>query len=319
MNKKIGVIMSAYNENSDWIRESVESILNQTYSNLRLYIVLDNPNNQELRELLEYYESIDDRVELIKNKNNLGLVACLNLMINIVREDIIARMDADDISDLHRFEKEMKYLDENNLDFVMTGANTIDEIGNVSVGDKIPNLVAKDIKNIAKYGISSIHSSWLLKKEVYISLNGYRNIKYCEDLDFLLRAIQAGYKIGRLKENLQLYRIRSTSLSQTYSLEQYEKAKYLKQAFSKNIAINFLDVDCINNKFGNYSKQEINNFMKSKNEIEEFSKLLYSKKIIQCLFNIIKNILSDRLYRKLFVNYFISRSKTIMYYRKIGE
>ena len=97
MDKKIGVIMSAYNENIDWVRESVDSILKQTYSNLKLYITLDNPDNCELRELLEYYESTDDRVRLIKNEHNLGLVTCLNKMINIVDEDIIARMDADDI------------------------------------------------------------------------------------------------------------------------------------------------------------------------------------------------------------------------------
>ena len=319
MDKKIGVIMSAYNENIDWVRESVDSILKQTYSNLKLYITLDNPDNCELRELLEYYESTDARIILIKNEHNLGLVTCLNKMINIVDEDIIARMDADDVSDLHRFEKEIDYLNMNDLDFVMTGANTIDETGKMSVGDNVPNLVAKDIQNIAKYGISSIHSSWLMKKEVYVALKGYRNIKYCEDLDFLLRAIQAGYKVGRLKDNLQLYRIRSTSLSQTYSLEQYEKAQYLKKTFSKNISINSLDVNEINTKFGSYSKEEINDFMESKNKIEEFSKLLYSKRIAQCLLNIIKNFLFDGLYRKLFINYFISRIKTIMYYRKIGE
>lgn len=319
MDRKIGVIMSVYNENTDWVKKSIESILKQTYSNLKLYITLDNPDNSELRELLGYYMSLDDRIKIIQNKNNMGLVSCLNMMIDIVEEDIVARMDADDISDLHRFEKEMNYLTENNLDFVMTGANTIDEIGNVSLGDSIPNLLAKDVQSIAKYGVSSIHSSWLMKKEVYNGLNGYRNVKYCEDLDFLLRAIQAGYRVGRLKENLQLYRIRSTSLSQTYSLEQYEKAQYLKKSYSREVLVNSLDVDEINNLFGDYSKEQKQNFMNSKNKIEEFSKLLYSKKISQCLFNVTKNFMFDGLYRKLFLNYFISRIKTIMYYRKIGE
>lgn len=60
MSDLISVIMSTYNEELEWIEESINSILNQTYKNIEFIIVLDNPNNKELKDLLlRYSEKID--------------------------------------------------------------------------------------------------------------------------------------------------------------------------------------------------------------------------------------------------------------------
>ena len=61
----ISVIMCTYNEDLKWIKESVESILNQTYKNLEFIIVLDNPSNTELKNLLESYKKRDNRIKLL--------------------------------------------------------------------------------------------------------------------------------------------------------------------------------------------------------------------------------------------------------------
>ena len=83
MSELISVIMSTYNEKAEWIRKSVESILNQTYSNIEFVIVLDNPNNEMIQEVLREYEALDTRVRLVYNENNIGLVKSLNKALRV--------------------------------------------------------------------------------------------------------------------------------------------------------------------------------------------------------------------------------------------
>ena len=78
MNKLVSVIMSVYNEESKWLRQSIESILNQTYSNLEFIIVVDNPECQRINELLLEYKNKDNRIVVLKNEKNIGLVESLN-------------------------------------------------------------------------------------------------------------------------------------------------------------------------------------------------------------------------------------------------
>ncbi len=114
----ISVIMSTYNEENMLIRQAVESILNQTYSEFEFIIVLDNPKNIEIANLIQEYASRDKRIVILKNEKNLGLVKSLNKALEISKGEYIMRMDADDISEKDRIEKEYKFLKENNLDLV---------------------------------------------------------------------------------------------------------------------------------------------------------------------------------------------------------
>lgn len=110
--------MSTYNEENMLIRQAVESILNQTYSEFEFIIVLDNPKNIEIANLIQEYASRDKRIVILKNEKNLGLVKSLNKALEISKGEYIMRMDADDISEKDRIEKEYKFLKENNLDLV---------------------------------------------------------------------------------------------------------------------------------------------------------------------------------------------------------
>ena len=116
--KTIAVIMTAYNESEEWIRASIESVLNQTYRNIKLYIMLDNPDNAVLHEIICRYALEDERITYIRNKQNMGLVAALNELLTNVEEDIVARMDADDICIEDRIEKEYAFMLEHNLGYL---------------------------------------------------------------------------------------------------------------------------------------------------------------------------------------------------------
>ena len=107
----ISVIMSVYNERIDWLKEAVSSILNQTYTDFEYIIIIDNPNlNDEAVSFLNNTAERDSRVQLHFNEANIGLMKSLNVGIQMVRGEFIARMDAEDVSFPDRLEKEIAFL-----------------------------------------------------------------------------------------------------------------------------------------------------------------------------------------------------------------
>ena len=91
---RIAVIMSTYNEEEQWLRASIESILSQSWDNLRFYILLDNPANGAHKRVVEEYAERDDRIVFMVNERNLGLVGSLNKLLAWVEEGYVARLDA---------------------------------------------------------------------------------------------------------------------------------------------------------------------------------------------------------------------------------
>ena len=129
----IAVIMSLYkNDRLEYVKLAVESILNQTYNDFDFYIQYDG----SIREDVDLYlESLnDERVFIRKRAENKGLAYSLNELLNVVMPmgyEYIARMDADDISAVNRFEKQIAYLDAHTeVDMVGCAINEIDENGN---------------------------------------------------------------------------------------------------------------------------------------------------------------------------------------------
>lgn len=107
----ISVIMAIYKEPLDWIENSVNSILNQTFKNFEFIIIVDNPNNLKLRDYLKNISLKDSRVLVHHNEKNLGLTKSLNVGLELAQGKYIARMDADDISRSTRFQKQIDLME----------------------------------------------------------------------------------------------------------------------------------------------------------------------------------------------------------------
>lgn len=229
----VSVIMSTYNESLDELRKSVDSVLNQTYKNFEFIIINDNPLNTEIKQYLQGVQ--DNRVFLYFNDENVGLIASLNKALKHVHGEYVARMDADDIAKPTRIFDEYKYLISNNLDMVGSFVELIDQ------NDRTIQAVMKmpiehfRIKKFIKWGSCLCHPTWLIKKEVYDALNGYRNAKYCEDYDFILRAINFGYILGNIPEVELSYRIRKEGVSKTNSAKQYLLREYLAKSYRNGL------------------------------------------------------------------------------------
>lgn len=236
--------MSTYKEKKEWIHLSIESILGQTYPNFEFIIIIDNPDDIELKQIIHKYALMDKRVTIWENLENMGLVFCLNKGLEMATGKYIARMDADDISENTRIEEELKYLQTHNLDLVGSDIVAIDESSNIlhGVAGKAP-VSNKCIRSVMRYKSCLMHPTWLGKKELFEKLAGYREINYCEDYDFLLRAVLYNAKLGNVPKPLLRYRYNFEGISRRNKAEQRCRAYFLSK---KRRAINTLDAESIN-------------------------------------------------------------------------
>ena len=223
--------MSTYKEPIKWIKESVESILNQTYKNIEFVIIIDDPTNSEIINILREY-SEDQSVKIYINEKNLGLVQSLNKGLKYCTGDYIARMDADDISLANRLEFQIKYLKDKKYDLIgcdyeVFFDNSIIRTAKGSYSNEV-------CKKILKYESCIAHPTWLVKRNVYETLQGYRNIDTCEDLDFLLRAELHGFKLGNCPHVLLKYRDNPNSISHLKNARQQSTARLLTKKYCKS-------------------------------------------------------------------------------------
>lgn len=249
----ISVIMSAYNEKESELRKSIDSIINQTFRDLEIIIVDDNPNNTELKTILD--SLTDERIKLIYNEKNMGLVNSLNRALKVATGEYIARMDADDISFPDRLEKQLKYLQEKDLDLVGGWLVLIDdsEEDREIMKYEFPSSV-EGVNATVRFGSPIPHPTWLGRRKVFDELNGYRNVRYCEDYDFVLRAVYHGFKLGSIPDYVLRYRIRSTSITNSNRNKQLLLSRYI----GKN-----------RNRIDDVTEEELNKYINSDNAVTE--------------------------------------------------
>lgn len=106
---KISVLMSIYNTPENFLREAIESILNQTYTDFE-YIIINDGSTNNVDEVVSSYN--DSRIVYVKQENQ-GLIKSLNTAIAISKGEYLARMDSDDISIATRFEEQINLLENN--------------------------------------------------------------------------------------------------------------------------------------------------------------------------------------------------------------
>ena len=110
MNKPlVSVVIGVYNE-EDYLKETIDSILNQTLADFE-FIIIDDGSEDKTQNILNEYKKIDCRIKLISNRKNLGISKSTNIGIKNAEGKYIAIMDAGDLSNRRRLEKQAKYLE----------------------------------------------------------------------------------------------------------------------------------------------------------------------------------------------------------------
>lgn len=228
----ISVLIPTYNV-ADWIQESIESILKQSYKKLEL-IIVDDYSTDGTYELLLRLAQSDSRIKLYRNDTNKKIVYTLNFALTKAQGKYIARHDGDDVALYERLEYQINYLKEHNLDLVGTQMIPIDEKGEViGTQSNLPYGVNNIIKT-ARFS-SPITHIWVAKREVYERLNGYREVPYAEDYDFILRAIDEGFICDNTPNALMKIRHRAGNTSDVASLAQRKGALYALKLHKQRI------------------------------------------------------------------------------------
>lgn len=203
------VLMPAYNA-GPYIKEAIESILHQTYSDFEFLIVNDGSKDETL-EVIKQFK--DTRIKLIDQQNK-GLIDTLNEALQIAKGDLIARMDADDVCFPQRLERQVAFLQEH-PDYVAVGAeaNVIDKDGNFLYHLKPIGYTNEEINERINIKVPFIHPSVVFRKSAVIKAGGYpKNALQFEDHLLWKRLLLIG-KVHNLKEILLNFRFNPESVT----------------------------------------------------------------------------------------------------------
>ena len=202
---QVTVVMPVYREKEEFVRQAIESILNQTLADFKYIIILDDPDNYKLQQVIDEYCSNDERIAFYINDKNMGCPLTKNKGVILSTTEYVAIMDADDISFQNRLEVQLLRMQNDNIDFLAGYVAVIDEDNNVLYTmDKLP-IMHKDIVKKMRINNCMPHPAWFFKKKAYIELGGYADIQGCEDYDLLIRAMNQGHRLGNCDQLVLKY------------------------------------------------------------------------------------------------------------------
>lgn len=202
---KISVIIAIYN-GQKYIKETIESVLNQSYKNFEILVVVNCSND----ETIEILKSFDDNRMKIFETNICQLNFNLNYALLQSSGEYIARIDADDIAVYDRFEKQVECIQKYNYDVVGSNIEYMDEDSKFIGYKKCPETNER-IRNYIYYKGTIVHPSVMFKKISILKYSGYMGGKVSEDYDLWLRLMRDNsIKFYNIQENLTKYRIHSS-------------------------------------------------------------------------------------------------------------
>lgn len=123
--EKIDILLATYN-GEKFLKEQIDSILNQTYSNFRL-LISDDCSNDDTRKILEEYEKKDNRIKVFYQEKNLGYVKNFEFLLKQVENSIYALSDQDDVWLPEKIEKTYNKLKQTDSDLVFTDLEVVNE------------------------------------------------------------------------------------------------------------------------------------------------------------------------------------------------
>jgi glycosyltransferase involved in cell wall biosynthesis len=237
----LAVIMSIYkNDRFEFVKESVRSVLDQTFSDYHFFIVFDGPVYQEIDMFISSLD--DDRMKHYRTEHNRGLAEALNyILIRVLKNPeykYIARMDADDISMPQRFEKQHAFL-ENNQDVSCCGSwyEEIDEEGKHLSFRKLP----VDHENLKKrfYTRTPFAHSSVMYRRTLIEDAGYypTDTILLEDIVLWSRALKSGSRFANIPEYLLKFRIDNNFLKRRSGIKY--GLNFIKNRFRISRSLNF--------------------------------------------------------------------------------
>ncbi len=238
---KYSVLMSVYHkENPEHLRESINSMLNQTVKPDEIILVKDGPLTDELEKIIKDYQ-VEPLLYVIELKENVGLGIALNIGLKKCRNEIIARMDSDDVSDSLRCETQLKSFEDSSISVV--GSSVAEFIGNTDNVIAYKGIVEKhdQIANRMKYQNPMNHPTVMFRKKDVESVGGYKHWYLNEDYYLWIRMLEKGYRFQNINKQLVKMRITDETYMRRGGWKYFITQKHLFDYMLKNNIIGYKD------------------------------------------------------------------------------
>jgi glycosyltransferase involved in cell wall biosynthesis len=225
----VTVLMPVYNGET-FLKEAIDSILNQTFTDFEFLIINDGSTDKSEEIILDYNDS---RIRYIKNDENLKLIKTLNKGINLAKAEFLVRMDADDISFPNRIERQVNFM-RNNIDVVVAGSwfQCVGNNSNIIQYSTQHNAIVTEFL----YKCSICHPSTIWRLENLDTLKFNTDFDHAEDYEFWIQCMNKG-KLANIPEVLLKYRTHDMNVSSQYSEIQINNSSLIRKNLFLKIGI----------------------------------------------------------------------------------
>lgn len=238
--QKISVLMSLYkNDKPEWFKTAVESVCEQTLKPSELVLMIDGSIPEELQNQVNQLVKKYPIIKVNQLEQNMGLGKALEKGVPLCENELVARMDSDDIAKPDRLEKQLKFLTENELDIVGSDIEEFcdnpNEIESIREVPKTQEEIAKYIKTRNPFN----HMTVMFKKLKVLEVGNYQDMHYCEDYYLWCRMYLGNAKMGNMSECLVRARMNKDTFKRRGGYKYFKSQKKLFVFMRKNKILNY--------------------------------------------------------------------------------
>ena len=238
------VLMSLYvKEKPENLRDSLNSVLNQTVKPTEIVIVKDGPLTEELEAVLnEYVEDEPSLYKIVPLEKNVGLGLALREGMVHCSNELVARMDTDDICRQDRFELQLKeFENDDTLDICGSHIEEFEETPEKIVAKRTVPLTHDEIAKYQKKRDGFNHVSVMFKKSAVLKAGNYQSCMLMEDTYLWVNMLLSGARCKNIDESLVFVRIGKDMFERRGGLSYYKKYKEGRKKVRKTGYISWWD------------------------------------------------------------------------------
>lgn len=235
---QFSVLMSVYyKDNPQWLKQAVESVLNNTVKPNQIVLVVDGQIPNELEQILTQYQQ---HLDILRLEKNSGLGIALQQGLLKCKYPLVARMDSDDISLPRRFELQLKEFENNpNLTIVGGYIQEFDSQTNEQTSIRKVPLEDNKIKQYVKTRSPFNHPSVMLKKDDILNVGNYQTFYQMEDYYLWARLVKANFQMKNIPEILLNFRTDKNMFARRGSYKYFKSNKEVSKQMLKMKIINY--------------------------------------------------------------------------------
>ena len=237
------ILLTVYKlDNPQYFKTSLESILNQTMPSNDIVIVIDGPATEEIYSIIDEYKQRNKAIHPLQLEKNVGLGNALNEGLKVCVNDLVARMDSDDISLPDRFEKQLDmFLKNPELDIV--GSPVVEFVGDVNnvVGYREVPINHKSIIEFSKRRDPFNHPTVMFRKSKVLKYGPYADYRKNQDTDLWIKLLSNGCKAENFPTHLLFFRFDENTYKKRKSWINTKTLINIRRNAWKNGYCSFLD------------------------------------------------------------------------------